>query len=90
MIVSANVILFALVAAFILSALTYWKLNPERVVVSVPFVGMAIPLLLLLAVLVATAAGGIPPSWSIWCLAASLVVLAVTVRRARVLLPKAH
>lgn len=90
MLASTNLIMVLLVVAFVLSALSYWKVNPERVVVSVPFVFMAIPLLLLLSVLVITAAGGIPSRWSVPYLLVALVVLAVTLHRARVLLPKAR
>ena len=80
--------LLLLVIAFILSALTYYKLNPERVVVSVPFLFMATPLVLFVAVLTMSAGGTMPTNWSAIGLLVALVMLAASMWRARWLLPK--
>ncbi len=89
MIVPSFFILFPLLVAFVLAALIYYKLNPERVVVSTAFAGMAAPLALLLLYLVLMAVGVFPSSWSGLYLVAALVTLGVTIARARVLRPKA-
>ncbi len=79
--------LFLLVVAFVLSALSYYKLNPERVVVSVPFAFMVIPLVLFVVFLVISA-GAIPVRWSEIALLVALAVLAAALFQARCLLPQ--
>ena len=74
--------LLLLVIAFVLSALTYYKINPERVVVSLPFVFMALPLLLFIAFL-AISSGAIPMSWSAIGLLVAFAMLLVATWRAR-------
>ncbi len=89
MFVPTGLVLFTLLAAFVLSALCYYKLNPERVVVSLPFLLMATPLALLVSYLVLTASGLMPPGWSAPYMLAALATLAIELRQARCFRPKA-
>ena len=77
--------LLLLVIAFVLSALTYYKLDPERVVVSLPFFFMATPLVLFIAFL-AISATAIPTSWSAIGLLVAFATLLIAMWRARWLL----
>ncbi|MEO8714732.1 MAG: hypothetical protein ABI369_06945 [Acetobacteraceae bacterium] len=77
--------LLLLVIAFVLSALTYYRINPERVVVSLPFFFMATPLVLFIAFL-AISATAIPTSWSVIALLVAFATLLVAMWRARWLL----
>ena len=81
-------VMVLLLAAFVLSVLSYYKLNPERVVMSVPFALLALPLALFVA-FIAISAAGVPPLWSGVALLVAFVVLGVAVAQARCLLPRA-
>lgn len=81
-------VMVLLLAAFVLSTLSYYKLNPERVVVSVPFALLALPLALFVAFL-AISATAIPLLWSEVALLVALIVLVLAAVQARCLLPRA-
>ncbi len=81
-------VMVLLLAAFVLSALSYYKLNPQRVVVSVPFVMLAVPFLLFVAFLIISAST-IPALWSVVALLVAFLVLAFAMVHARCLLPRA-
>lgn len=89
MIIPSFLVLFTLLAAFVLSAFCYHKINPERVVVSLPFLLMATPLALLVGYLVLAACGVVPSGWSAPYMLAALATLALEVRQARCFRPKA-
>lgn len=81
-------VMVLLLASFVLSILSYYKLNPERVVVSVPFALVALPLALFVAFL-AISATPIPLLWSEIGLLVALIVLGLAAVQARCLLPRA-
>lgn len=81
-------VMVLLLAAFVLSVLSYYKLNPERVIVSMPFALAALPLALFVAFL-AVSATAIPVLWSEVALLVALVVLVLAAAQARCLLPRA-
>lgn len=80
-------VMVLLLAAFVLSVLSYYKLNPDRVVVSVPFALLALPLALLVAFL-AISATAIPPLWTEIALLVAFIVLVLAAMQARCLLPR--
>jgi hypothetical protein len=88
MMIPSGLVLFLLLVAFVLSALSYYKINPERVIVSRPFVLMATPLLLFVVFLALSAEGALAAFWSVVCLLVALGVLGVAMHQARCLLPK--
>ncbi|MEO8713888.1 MAG: hypothetical protein ABI369_02640 [Acetobacteraceae bacterium] len=88
MTVPAGLVLFLLLVTFVLSALGYYKLNPERIIVSVPFVLLASPLLLFVVVLAASSLNPLPAMWSVIALIAALVLLGASAYQARCLRPQ--
>jgi uncharacterized membrane protein YfcA len=88
MIVPSPAILVPLLAAFILSALSYYKRDPVRRVTSLPFLTLATPLAFLLAWLALETAGLAGRLVSAAAFAVALATFAVAVRQARILLPK--
>lgn len=81
-------VMLVLLVAFVLSVLSYYKLDPVRVVVSVPFALLALSLALFVAFL-AISATAIPPLWSEVALLVAFVVLVLAAVQARCLLPRA-
>ncbi len=74
-------------ACILLAALAYYKLDPERRVLSAPFAFMAAPLVILLAYLVAWVVGLAAGPVSVVVFILALADLVGTVWHARCLLP---
>jgi hypothetical protein len=89
MTVPTSLVLVTLFAAFVLEVLSYYRLNPERVL-GLPFIFLAAPLILFLLYLGLDMAGVVPAHWSALYLLAALAILATAVRRTRFLKTQAQ
>ncbi len=87
MIVPNGLVLVTLLAAFILSGLSFWKLNPAHIL-SQPFAVMALPLALFLTYLGLVIGGAMPSPWSVLYMLVALATLALAVWQARCFRPK--
>lgn len=88
MTVPLSAIAAPLLVSTVISALTYWKLDPEQVVRSAPFAYFATPVGMLVLLLVLTVAGLISPALSVLFFVVAVILFGATLRHARQLLPK--